>query len=168
MRLIAAWNDTDLENYRFTSLDWPKWLQKQEGFFFSTDVDAAIEAADMILLLLILLLRLTEEKRNGRFDLKFVELCAEQIARVLLPIRVLSRNRRCLFVLLKLCRPSWTVQEWHFILILSNPEFLAEGTAIEDLFNADRGADWWKQTESGESDQTLVDVYAHWLTPNKY
>jgi UDPglucose 6-dehydrogenase len=54
--------------------------QKQEGTtFFSTDVDAAIEAADMILLQLILLLRLTEEMTA---DLKFVELCAEQIARV--------------------------------------------------------------------------------------
>jgi UDPglucose 6-dehydrogenase len=122
----------------------------------------------MILLLLILLLRLTEEKRYGRFDLKFVELCARQIARVAttdkiivekstLPVRTAETLQTIL---------DSTGMAFHFDAI--NPEFLAEGTAIEDLFNADRVLIGGKQTESGESDQTLVDVYAHWLTPNKY
>jgi hypothetical protein len=69
-------------------------------------------------------------------DLKFVELCATKLLVWLLPIKLLSRNRR-LFVLLKLCKPSWTVQVMRFHFeVLSIRNFLA-GTAIEDLFNAD-------------------------------
>lgn len=48
--------------------------------------------------------------------------------------------------------------------ILSNPEFLAEGTAISDLFNPDRVLIGSLQTESGKAaQQSLADVYAHWI-----
>jgi UDPglucose 6-dehydrogenase len=48
--------------------------------------------------------------------------------------------------------------------ILSNPEFLAEGTAISDLLNPDRVLIGSLQTESGKSaQQDLADVYAHWI-----
>lgn len=48
--------------------------------------------------------------------------------------------------------------------ILSNPEFLAEGTAIADLFNPDRVLIGSLQTEQGlEACQALADVYANWI-----
>ena len=50
--------------------------------------------------------------------------------------------------------------------VLSNPEFLAEGTAIDDLFNADRVLIGGNQTPAGKiAIQALVDVYSNWLSP---
>jgi UDPglucose 6-dehydrogenase len=48
--------------------------------------------------------------------------------------------------------------------ILSNPEFLAEGTAISDLFSPDRVLIGSLQTPEGKSAcQSLIDVYANWV-----
>jgi UDPglucose 6-dehydrogenase len=48
--------------------------------------------------------------------------------------------------------------------ILSNPEFLAEGTAIADLLNPDRVLIGSLQTPEGKSAcQSLIDIYAHWV-----
>jgi UDPglucose 6-dehydrogenase len=52
--------------------------------------------------------------------------------------------------------------------VLSNPEFLAEGTAIDDLLNADRVLIGGQQTPSGQAAiQSLVDVYSNWLSPKQ-
>ena len=52
--------------------------------------------------------------------------------------------------------------------ILSNPEFLAEGTAIEDLFKSDRVLIGGDETESGQSAvQALVNIYANWIPKEK-
>lgn len=57
--------------------------------------------------------------------------------------------------------------EIHFD-ILSNPEFLAEGTAIKDLLNPDRVLIGALQTESGiEAQNALVDVYTHWVPQDR-
>jgi UDPglucose 6-dehydrogenase len=53
--------------------------------------------------------------------------------------------------------------------ILSNPEFLAEGTAVQDLLNPDRiliGGD--SSPEGQNAMQSLVDVYANWVSMIKY
>jgi UDPglucose 6-dehydrogenase len=48
--------------------------------------------------------------------------------------------------------------------VLSNPEFLAEGTAIADLTNPDRVLIGGERTDGGRvALQALVDVYAHWV-----
>ena len=99
-------------------------------------------------------------------DLKYIELCARQIARV-------SKTDK--IVVEKSTLPVRTAEALKNILdntgngvnyqILSNPEFLAEGTAVEDLMNPDRvliGGDI--DTDKGkEAVQALVDVYAHWV-----
>lgn len=52
--------------------------------------------------------------------------------------------------------------------ILSNPEFLAEGTAIDDLLNADRILIGGEQTESGlKAIDELSWVYEHWIAKEK-
>jgi UDPglucose 6-dehydrogenase len=80
-------------------------------------------------------------------DLKFVELCARQIARV-------AKNDK--IIVEKSTLPVRTAETLQTILdstgngvkfeVLSNPEFLAEGTAIEDLLHADRVLIGGKQT----------------------
>ena len=52
--------------------------------------------------------------------------------------------------------------------MLSNPEFLAEGTAINDLLNADRVLIGGKQNSSGLEDiESLVNIYSNWLSPEQ-
>lgn len=48
--------------------------------------------------------------------------------------------------------------------ILSNPEFLAEGTAIDDLFKPDRVLIGSLQTQEGtDACASLAEVYANWV-----
>jgi UDPglucose 6-dehydrogenase len=139
------------------------------NLFFSTDVDAAIDAADMIFIAVNTPTKTYGEGKGMAADLKFVELCARQIARVAKTDKIIVE---------KSTLPVRTAETLQTILdstgngvhfeVLSNPEFLAEGTAIDDLFNADRVLIGGKQTESGKKAiQALVDVYAHWLTPKQ-
>jgi UDPglucose 6-dehydrogenase len=98
-------------------------------------------------------------------DLKYIELCARQIARVAKTDKI---------VVEKSTLPVRTAEAIKSILqntgngvkyqILSNPEFLAEGTAVEDLFQPDRVLIGGETTPEGEKAiQALVDVYANWV-----
>ena len=102
-------------------------------------------------------------------DLKYIELCARQIARV-------AKNDK--IVVEKSTLPVRTASAIKDILdntgngvnfqILSNPEFLAEGTAVEDLFAPDRvliGGD--TSLDGQQAIQLLVDVYANWVPKDK-
>jgi len=168
---IAAWNDENLNNLPVYEPRLAEVVGEARGrnLFFSTDVDAAIDAADMIFIAVNTPTKTYGEGKGMAADLKFVELCARQIARI-------AKNDK--IIVEKSTLPVRTAETLQTILdntgngvhfeVLSNPEFLAEGTAIEDLFNADRVLIGGKQTPKGkEAIQALVDVYAHWLTPKQ-
>ena len=168
---IAAWNDENLDNLPVYEPKLAEVVGEARGrnLFFSTDVDAAIDAADMIFIAVNTPTKTYGEGKGMAADLKFVELCARQIARI-------AKNDK--IIVEKSTLPVRTAETLQTILdstgngvhfeVLSNPEFLAEGTAIEDLFHADRVLIGGKQTLKGkEAIQALVDVYAHWLTPKQ-
>ena len=168
---IAAWNDENLDNLPVYEPRLAEVVGEARGrnLFFSTDVDAAIDVADMIFIAVNTPTKTYGEGKGMAADLKFVELCARQIARI-------AKNDK--IIVEKSTLPVRTAETLQTILdstgngvhfeVLSNPEFLAEGTAIEDLFNADRVLIGGKQTPKGkEAIQALVDVYAHWLTPKQ-
>ena len=102
-------------------------------------------------------------------DLKYIELCARQIAKI-------AKDNK--IVVEKSTLPVRTAEAIKSILdntgngvqfqILSNPEFLAEGTAVQDLLNPDRiliGGD--TSIEGQKAIQSLVDVYSNWVAPEK-
>ncbi|AWG22195.1 UDP-glucose 6-dehydrogenase [Flavobacterium faecale] len=168
---IAAWNEEDLDKLPVYEPGLAEVVSEARGrnLFFSTEVDAAIDAADMIFIAVNTPTKTYGEGKGMAADLKFVELCARQIARI-------AKNDK--IIVEKSTLPVRTAQTLQTILdstgngvhfeVLSNPEFLAEGTAIEDLFNADRVLIGGKQTEKGKAAiQSLVDVYAHWLSPKQ-
>ena len=168
---IAAWNDEDLNNLPVYEPGLAEVVGEARGknLFFSTDVDAAIDAAEMIFIAVNTPTKTYGEGKGMAADLKYVELCARQIARVAKSDKIIIE---------KSTLPVRTAETLQTILdstgngvhfeVLSNPEFLAEGTAIDDLFNADRVLIGGKQTESGQQAiQALVDVYAHWLKPHQ-
>jgi len=165
---IAQWNDEDLDNLPVFEPGLSEVVAEVRGknLFFSTDVDEAIDAADMIFIAVNTPTKTYGVGKGMAADLKFVELCARQIARVAksdkiivekstLPVRT-AETLQTIF--------ESTGSGVHFE-VLSNPEFLAEGTAIDDLFKADRVLIGGNQTPSGKSAiQALVDVYSNWLS----
>ncbi|KAF8513717.1 UDP-glucose dehydrogenase [Hysterangium stoloniferum] len=136
------------------------------NLFFSTDVDKAIEEADLIFVSVN-----TPTKKSGvgagfAADLNYVELATRRIAAVATSSKI---------VVEKSTVPCRTAESMRTILeanssngchfqILSNPEFLAEGTAISDLFAPDRVLIGSLQTPEGiDACKALSDVYAHWV-----
>ena len=102
-------------------------------------------------------------------DLRYIEACAHDIAKY-------SKSDK--IVIEKSTLPVRTAEKIKEILegnstsiqfeILSNPEFLAEGTAIQDLFKSDRVLIGGDQTESGQKAvQALVNIYANWIQKDK-
>lgn len=168
---IAAWNDPDVNKIPIYEPGLSQVVAEARGrnLFFSTEVDQAIDEADMIFISVNTPTKTYGIGKGMAADLKYIELCARQIARV-------AKNDK--IVVEKSTLPVRTASAIKDILdntgngvqfqILSNPEFLAEGTAIEDLFAPDRvliGGD--TTTEGQKAIQQLVDVYANWVPKDR-
>ncbi|MBD0725634.1 UDP-glucose 6-dehydrogenase [Flavobacterium sp. L1I52] len=168
---IAAWNDVDVNNIPIYEPGLSEIVKEARGrnLFFSTEVDAAIDEADMIFISVNTPTKTYGKGKGMAADLKYIELCARQIARV-------SKSNK--IVVEKSTLPVRTAEAIKSILdntgngvkfqILSNPEFLAEGTAVQDLLQPDRILIGGDTTEEGQKAiQALVEVYANWVPEDK-
>ncbi|MEM1260709.1 MAG: nucleotide sugar dehydrogenase, partial [Bacteroidota bacterium] len=164
---IEAWNDKNLNNLPVYEPGLPEVVKAARGrnLFFSTDVEKGIEDAEMIFISVNTPTKSYGKGKGMAADLKYVELCARQIARV-------AKNDK--IVVEKSTLPVRTASAIRSILentgnnvkfqVLSNPEFLAEGTAIPDLLNADRVLIGGEVSPEGEKAiEGLVEVYANWI-----
>ncbi|HBK82490.1 MAG TPA: nucleotide sugar dehydrogenase [Flavobacterium sp.] len=164
---IADWNDPDVSKIPIYEPGLSEIVAEARGrnLFFSTQVDNAIQEADMIFISVNTPTKTYGVGKGMAADLKYIELCARQIARVAqsdkivvekstLPVRTASAIKSIL---------DHTGNGVKF-QILSNPEFLAEGTAVEDLLAPDRVLIGGDTTEDGQrAIQSLVDIYANWV-----
>jgi len=138
---------------------------RDRNLFFSTDVEAAIRDADIIFVSVG-----TPTKKKGigagrAADLRYVESAARLIAKAAngpkivvekstIPVKTAEAIKTILFA---------NSQQGQF-QVLSNPEFLAEGTAMTDLDSPDRVLIGGEETPEGlKARETLVSVYAHWV-----
>ena len=164
---IADWNDPDLTKLPIyePGLDAVVAEARGRNLFFSTNVDDAIDKAEMIFISVNTPTKTYGAGKGMAADLKYVELCARQIARVATSDKI---------VVEKSTLPVKTAEAIQSILdntgngvnfqILSNPEFLAEGTAMRDLAMPDRVLIGGNQTKEGkEAIAALVDVYSSWV-----
>jgi len=164
---IAAWNDSDLNNIPVyePGLGNIVGAARVRNLFFSTDVEKAIDEADTIFISVNTPTKTYGSGKGLAADLKWIELCARQIARV-------SKTDK--IIVEKSTLPVRTASTLKDILvhtgngakfqILSNPEFLAEGTAVDDLLHPDRVLIGGDQTEEGQKAiAALTDVYARWV-----
>ncbi|TPD69836.1 UDP-glucose 6-dehydrogenase [Flavobacterium microcysteis] len=164
---IAAWNDPDTNNIPIYEPGLSDVVAEARGrnLFFSTEVEKAIDEAEMIFISVNTPTKTYGSGKGMAADLKYIELCARQIARV-------SKSNK--IVVEKSTLPVRTAEAIKNILdntgngvrfqILSNPEFLAEGTAVQDLLNPDRILIGGDTTEEGQhAINALVDVYANWV-----
>jgi len=164
---IARWNDDDLDQLPVYEPGLAELVGQTRGknLFFSTDVEGAIEEADMIFISVNTPTKTYGKGKGQAADLKYIELSARTIAKA-------SKSDK--IVVEKSTLPVRTAQAIKNILentsngihfeILSNPEFLAEGTAITDLLEADRVLIGGDDTPSGkEAKNALSAIYEHWL-----
>merc|ERR1719181_2288347 len=163
VKQIAAWNSDSLPIYE-PGLDDVVKSVRGKNLFFTTAIDETIKAADIIFISVN-----TPTKTSGigagfASNIKNCELCARKIAEVAttdkiivekstVPVRTAESIKRVL--------ASASKQKFQ---VLSNPEFLAEGTAINDLFNPSRVLIGGEQTPAGlAAIEKLVSVYANWV-----
>ena len=165
---IADWNDKDLSKLPIYEPGLDEVVAEARGrnLFFSTEVDKAIDEAQMIFISVNTPTKTYGAGKGMAADLKYVELCARQIAKAATTDKI---------VVEKSTLPVKTAEAIQNILdntgngvdfqILSNPEFLAEGTAMRDLAVPDRvliGGD--STTPKGQAAiQALVSIYASWV-----
>lgn len=164
---IAAWNDDDLSKLPVYEPGLDQVVKEARGrnLFFSTDVTAAIHESQMIFISVNTPTKTYGTGAGQAADLKYVELCARQIA------AEANENK---IVVEKSTLPVRTAESIKTILdansgkyefqILSNPEFLAEGTAVQDLHAPDRILIGGGQDEKGlEAIEALTAIYAQWV-----
>ena len=164
---IAAWNDADLNKLPIYEPGLAEIVGevRNKNLFFSTEVDQAIEDADMIFISVNTPTKTYGLGKGMAADLKYIELCARQIARVAKTDKI---------VIEKSTLPVRTAAAIKSILdhtgngvqfqILSNPEFLAEGTAVQDLLAPDRvliGGD--DSIEGQIAIAELAFIYSNWV-----
>jgi UDPglucose 6-dehydrogenase len=168
---INAWNSKNEEELPIYEPGLAAVVKEAIGrnLFFSTNVEQAIDEAEMIFISVNTPTKTYGAGKGMAADLKYIELCARQIAKVAktdkivvekstLPVRTASAIKEILTNTGNGVRYQ----------ILSNPEFLAEGTAVVDLFNPDRVLIGGDTTPEGQNAiQSLVDVYSNWVPKDR-
>ena len=169
---IAAWNHKNLDHLPVYEPGLAEVVSQTRGknLFFRLKLIKILIASEMIFMAVN-----TPAKTHGpgagmAADLKYVEACASNIAKVAksdkiviekstLPVRTAEKIKE---ILKAEGDPSVNFE------ILSNPEFLAEGTAIKDLFKSDRVLIGGDSTDSGkEAVAALLNIYSQWIPKEK-
>ena len=163
---IAAWNDADLSRLPVyePGLDSVVGRARGRNLHFSTAVEHSIAAADMVFISVNTPTKTKGVGAGQASDLRWVEACARTVAQAAtghtivvekstLPVRTAAAIKTIL-------EAAQDDSQSRTFSVLSNPEFLAEGTAIRDLEAPDRvliGG------EDAASIDALASVYGHWV-----
>lgn len=161
---IAAWNSDDLPIYE-PGLDEVVKQCRGRNLFFSTDIDETIRQSGIIFVSVNTPTKISGIGAGTAANTKNCEACARKIAQVATSDKI---------VVEKSTVPVRTAEAMEAVLdansnglnfhLLSNPEFLAEGTAVKDLLNPCRVLIGGKETPEGQKAiETLASVYAHWV-----
>ncbi|PWN18840.1 nucleotide sugar dehydrogenase [Microstroma glucosiphilum] len=164
---IRAWNSDELPIFE-PGLDDIVKEARGRNLFFTTDVDGSIEAADLIFVSVNTPTKVAGIGAGLAADLCYIEAATRRIATV---------SKRGAIIVEKSTVPCRTAESMNQILsalspsnatfeILSNPEFLAEGTAVEDLLDPARVLIGSMPTTRGRlAQQRLAEVYSRWVRP---
>ena len=167
---IDMWNG-DIENLPVYEPGLKEIIKEVRGknLFFSTNIDKAIDESKIIFIAVNTPTKTKGEGAGMAADLKYVESCTRNIAKVAKSDKIIVE---------KSTLPVRTAERIKEILdkegngpnfdIISNPEFLAEGTAIKDLFKSDRVLVGHDQTDRGQAAaDLLIKIYLTWIPRKK-
>jgi UDPglucose 6-dehydrogenase len=165
---IAAWNSDALPVYE-PGLQQVVESARNRNLFFSTDVRKAIREADIIFVSVGTPTKTYGVGAGRAADLKYIESAARMIAEESVGPKIIVekstipvKTAEAMLTILRSNSKSGTFQ------VLSNPEFLAEGTAIEDLENPDRVLIGGEQTPEGlAAIEKVAAIYARWIPREK-
>ena len=168
---ISLWNDSDFSKLPIYEPGLAEIVKRSRGknLFFTTDVDQSLKKADIVFISVNTPIKETGIGAGQACDLRWVESSARKIAencigktivveKSTLPVKTAEVIQEILVA----SRSEKTDQEF---FVLSNPEFLAEGTAIENLLYPDRvliGGN-----NNNNAIQVLKDIYLHWVPSEK-
>ncbi len=169
---IDAWNYKDLECLPIFEPGLSSLIERTRGknLFFSHEINKNIKEADMVFISVN-----TPTKKTGlgaglASDLKWVEICARQISEVAVGHTIVIEKSTLPVRTAKVIKDILTSKSKNYennsktFSILSNPEFLSEGTAIEDLILPDR-------VLIGGEDQKAINylkrIYENWVPSEK-
>ncbi|HXQ82392.1 MAG TPA: UDP-glucose 6-dehydrogenase [Opitutaceae bacterium] len=161
---IAAWGSKSLPVYE-PGLDEIVNKVRGRNLHFSTDVRGAIEAADIVFVAVNTPTKSYGVGAGRAADLRFIESVARTIAECAKGTKIIVEKSTI---------PVKTAETIKDILaangrgikfqVLSNPEFLAEGTAVADLLNPDRVLIGGERTRDGAAAvRKLAEIYARWV-----
>jgi len=170
---IRAWNDPDLSLLPIYEPGLDAVVERCRGrnLHFSTAVEQAIAQADMVFLSVNTPTKTRGVGAGQASDLRWIEASARQVAacaqghtivveKSTLPVRT-AETVKAILSAAQGDTPDGQIKSFS---VLSNPEFLAEGTAIADLENPDR-------VLIGGDDPAAIDVlaaiYGHWVAPER-
>jgi len=165
---IAAWNSDTLPVYE-PGLQEVVESARGRNLFFSTDVRKAIRESDIIFVSVGTPTKTYGIGAGRAADLKYIESAARMIAEEAQGPKIIVekstipvKTAEAMMTILRSNSKSGTFQ------VLSNPEFLAEGTAIEDLNSPDRVLIGGEQTPEGlAAIEKVVSIYARWIPREK-
>jgi UDPglucose 6-dehydrogenase len=161
---IKAWQSDHLPIYEPGLLEVVQ-AARGRNLFFSTEINRHIAEADIIFVSVNTPTKTFGEGAGKAADLQYWEKTARQI---------LENSTTHKIVVEKSTLPVRTAEAMERILnsngskdmfdVLSNPEFLAEGTAIQDMENPSRVLVGGRTSPSGRAAvQAIVDIYASWV-----
>lgn len=168
---IKNWNNVNLDKLPVYEPGLKELVNKtrNKNLFFSSDIDNAIENAEIIFIAVNTPTKINGKGKGYAADLTNIENCSKRIAEV-------SKDTK--IIVEKSTLPVRTAEKIREVLksnsngikyeVLSNPEFLAEGTAIQDLYKSDRVLVGSENTKSGiNALNTLTSIYERWIPENK-
>ncbi len=170
---IKLWNSADLTKIPVFEPGLKEIIKRvrNKNLFFTTDVENSIANCDMVFISVN-----TPTKTKGigagkASNISWVEACTRQVAKyavgktiVVEKSTIPVRTAEAIKTILENNSEKNTSSGGCSFSVLSNPEFLAEGTAIKDLQNPDRiliGG------EDEVSIQALKNIYLNWVAEEK-
>ncbi len=165
---IRRWNSDDLPIFEPGLLDVVRSVRGR-NLFFSNDVVAGIKAADIIFVSVNTPTKTFGHGAGMASDLQYWEKTAHEIV---------AHSDRSKIIVEKSTLPVRTAEAMECILqenkkgihfeVISNPEFLSEGSAVKDLLEPDRVLIGSRQSESGrKAAQEIAAIFAHWVAAEK-
>ena len=168
---IDAWNHSDLDQLPVYEPGLKEIIAevRNKNLFFSTDIDRGIKEAQMIFMAVNTPTKTTGAGKGMAADLTHVEACARKIAAVANgPKIVIEKSTLPVRTAEKIKEVLDQNEKGFSFEVLSNPEFLAEGTAIADLYKSDRVLIGGEGTQSGQAAvNALVSIYERWIPREK-
>ena len=167
---IKAWNGP-LESLPVYEPGLAEVVKEARGrnLFFSDDIPGNIEKAEIIFIAVNTPTKTEGEGAGMAADLRYIEACARDIAKYSKSDKIVVEKSTVPIKTAERIKEIFEkIDKQNNFEILSNPEFLAEGTAIDDMLNPDRVLIGGDQTESGQNAvKALVDIYSNWIPKDK-